>query len=124
MLRNMSTADEWEEQVQLFNWAESMCLIFPELQLMYHVPNEGKRSRITGSILRAMGLRKGVPDIVLPVPRGGYHGLYVELKRKEGGKASKEQLWWLEQLDKQGYAVTICRGWVQASQNIIAYLKK
>ena len=120
----MSTADEWEEQVQLFNWAESMCLIFPELQLMYHVPNEGKRSRITGSILRAMGLRKGVPDIVLPVPRGGYHGLYVELKRKEGGKASKEQLWWLEQLDKQGYAVTICRGWVQASQNIIAYLKK
>ncbi len=113
---------ETEEQLALFEWANMMAGIHPELRLMYHVPNEGKRSKAAAGILKAMGLKPGVPDICLPVPRGRFHGLYVELKRVEGGKATKEQLWWLEQLDWQGYAVTICRGWKQASQNILAYL--
>ena len=113
---------ETEEQQALFEWANMMAGVHPELKLMYHVPNEGKRSKATAGILKSMGLKSGVPDICLPVPSGRFHGLYVELKRVKGGKATKEQLWWLEQLDRQGYAVTICRGWKQASQNILAYL--
>lgn len=113
---------ETEEQQALFEWASMMSGVHPELKLMYHVPNEGKRSKAAAGILKSMGLKRGVPDICLPVPRGRFHGLYVELKRVKGGKATKEQLWWLEQLDRQGYAVTICRGWKQASQNILAYL--
>ena len=118
----MQKLNETEEQIALMDWARMMSGIHPELKLLYHVPNEGKRSKTAGGVLKAMGLRKGVPDIVLPVPRGKYHGLYLELKRADSGKTSEDQLWWLRQLDEQGYAVTICHGWQQASKNILAYL--
>lgn len=117
------TMTETDEQIALMNWATMMSGVHPELRLLYHVPNEGKRSKAAAGILKAMGLKRGVPDIVLPVPRGKYHGLYVELKRVDGGHATKEQLWWLEQLEWQGYAVTICRGWQAASKAIMNYLK-
>lgn len=55
----------------------------PELQLLYHVPNEGKRTWRTGARLKSEGLKPGVPDLCLPVARGKYHGLYVELKRRD-----------------------------------------
>lgn len=114
---------EAEEQIALMNWAQMMSGVIPELKMLYHVPNEGKRSKAAGGKLKAMGLKKGVPDIVLPVPRGKYHGLYMELKRVDSGHATEEQLWWLEQLEWYGYAVTICRGWQNASKAIMNYLK-
>ncbi len=114
---------EEDEQIALFQWAELMSGKYPELQLMYHIPNEGKRSLATGGRLKAMGLKKGVPDICLPVPRGKYHGLYVEMKREIGGKLTEEQYQWLKDLDKQGYAVTLCHGWRKASVEIETYLK-
>lgn len=115
--------NEQEEQIALMDWAQLMSRVFPELKLLYHVPNEGKRSKTAGAILKAMGLKKGVPDVVLPVARGNYHGLYIELKCVDSGHATKEQLWWLEQLEWQGYAVAICRGWQRASLVITNYLK-
>ena len=114
---------EEDEQIALFQWAELMLHKYPELSLMYHIPNEGKRSLATGGRLKAMGLKKGVPDICLPVPRGKYHGLYVEMKREIGGKLTEEQYRWLKDLDKQGYAVTLCHGWRKAVVEIETYLK-
>lgn len=72
---------ESQEQQRLFQWARMESGRFPELELLYHIPNEGKRSRATGRRMVAEGLKKGVPDICLPVARGGSHGLYIELKR-------------------------------------------
>ncbi len=42
---------ESEEQQALFDWAERLTYLYPELELMYHIPNEGKRSKAvsTGS---------------------------------------------------------------------------
>ena len=45
-----------------------------------HVPNEGKRSPQQGAKLKRMGMQKGFPDLVVPLPRGNYHGLYIEMK--------------------------------------------
>ena len=66
-------------------------------------------------------MKKGVPDLCLPVPRGEYHGLYIELK-KEDGKASPEQLWWGEKLLEQGYFWEVCHGWTSAVRVIQWYL--
>ena len=122
MARLQGGISEAEEQCMLFQWAQMMLPIYPELKLMYHIPNEGKRSKVTGAIMKAMGLKPGVPDICLPVPRGRYHGLYIELKRADGGKATKNQVEWLTELDKQGYAVTLCHGWQAAGEEIKVYL--
>lgn len=67
-IQNMKRS-ETTEQIALFNWAKRTESILPELALMYHVPNEGKRSN--GGILKAAGLKSGVPDICLPVANNG-----------------------------------------------------
>lgn len=80
---------EAEEQTELFAWAELLRGRFPELRLLYHVPNGGSRNRIEAARLQAQGVKAGVPDLCLPVARGKYHGLYIELKRTRGGRISE-----------------------------------
>lgn len=72
--------------------------------------------------MKAEGIKSGVPDICLPVPRSGYHGLYIELKRLRGNNTTKNQNEWIIKLEGQGYRVTVCRGWEEASQIIMEYL--
>lgn len=115
---------ESQEQQRLFQWAKMQSGKYPELELMYHIPNEGKRSRITGRRMVAEGLKKGVPDICLPVARGGSHGLYIELKRTKDWKITKEQEAWMRDLMGQGYQVALCIGWEKAADVILNYLRQ
>lgn len=95
----------------------------PELRLMYAIPNGGLRNATVAAKLKAEGVKAGVPDIFLPAARGGYHGLYIELKRTKGGRLSVEQVQWITDLLGQGYAVYKCEGWVKAKEIIESYLK-
>jgi len=115
---------ESQEQQRLFQWAKMQSGKYPELELMYHIPNEGKRSRVTGRRMVAEGLKKGVPDICLPVARGGSHGLYIELKRTKDWKITKEQENWMRDLMGQGYEVALCIGWEKAADVILNYLRQ
>lgn len=115
---------ESREQKTLFEWAKLMEGRWPELGLLYHIPNEGKRSRTTGARMRAEGLRSGVPDICLPVARGGHHGLYIELKRVKNSRVTKEQLEWISALVAQGYVAAVCRGCDEAISLITDYLNR
>ncbi len=110
------------EQINLFRWAEFAESVYPELKLMYHVPNEGKRSAIAGKRLKQAGLKPGVPDIVLPVARGGYIVLYIELKYGRN-KATENQKMWLRRLRDQRHLTAVCYGWEQAKDLIEAYMK-
>jgi hypothetical protein len=67
------------------------------------------------------GVKKGVPDLHLPVPRGQYQGLYIEMK-DEDGMATSEQLWWGVELMEQGYYCEVCHGWESAIRVIEWYL--
>lgn len=113
---------EAEHQTALFQWAELMAGVYPELAWMFHVPNGGKRDRVTAARLKAEGVKAGVPDIVLPVPRGKYHGLWIELKT-DGGKPSKDQRDWMDYLNSMGYCALLCYGWQTAREEIELYLK-
>lgn len=115
---------ESEEQQAVIKWAED-CVkysIYSELALLYHVPNGGKRSKSEAARLKREGVKAGVPDLVLPVPRGVYHGLYIEMKT-DIGKTSKEQDEWLEALREQGYYATDCHGAKSAIRVLEWYLK-
>lgn len=89
--------------------------------VVVHIPNESKRSLAYGAKMKRMGLRKGFPDLLFPTPRNGYHGLYIELKRDKTCKPTKEQLQWLEYLNKQGYRAELCYGAGEAIKVIEEY---
>ena len=117
-----SYGSEDEEQAVIFTWAELHSGVYPCLSLMYHVPNEGKRSRAAAVKLKRMGLRRGVPDICLPVARGGYHGLYIELKVGKN-RATADQKAYLEALGREGYFVALCYGALEAEDVILRYVR-
>lgn len=116
-------ATEAQEQQALMEWAKRQEGKNPELALLYHTPNGGSRVRAEAARLKAQGVKPGVPDLCLPVARGGYHGMYIELKRINGGRLSKDQAMWLEELARQGYYASVCKGWVDAAKAIIRYLE-
>ena len=113
-MRNFRLDDESGHQEALFSWAAYRTEIMPELQYMYHVPNGGKRDKATAAVLKRQGVKAGVPDIMLPAARAGYHGLYIELKAGEN-TTTKKQKEWLEYLRQQGYYTAVCYGWQPAS---------
>lgn len=113
---------EAEEQEALFRWIAFSAAKYPELLLFSHTPNEGKRSIQNGAALKRMGLKSGVPDLHLPVARGKYHSLYIELKRTKGGRVSDNQKWWIDRLNEQNNLAVVCYGWEQAKDVICGYL--
>jgi TPR repeat protein len=112
---------EADQQKKLFQWLAFRRGKNPELDLMYHIPNGGSRNPKEAANLKRQGVKAGVPDLCLPVARGKYHGLYIELKYGKN-KPTEHQKRWITELQKQGYAVFICYGWEDASQVIEKYI--
>ncbi len=94
MTRAMQGPCEEIEQTCLFRWAALESGAHPELALLHAIPNGGKRSKSEAARMKAAGVKPGVPDMFLPVAREGCHGLYIELKRRDGGRVSTEQTAW------------------------------
>ena len=115
-------ATEEQEQATLFAWAALELRVRPDLGMLFAIPNGGWRAKSTAAAMRRTGTKAGVPDMCLPVARRGYHGLYIELKRSDGGRVSKDQQAWLERLRQQGYAAVVCCGCDSAINVITNYL--
>lgn len=122
---------EHQEQVTVFKWAELKERSVPELACLYAIPN-GLRAAGIGAAIKAKqeGLKPGIPDMCLPVPKGKWHGLYIELKRlslkpktaRSKGGVSDAQDEWHIRLRIQGYAVAVCYGGDDAIVTIMRYL--
>ncbi|WP_195940943.1 VRR-NUC domain-containing protein [Romboutsia sp. 1001713B170131_170501_G6] len=120
MYSNMKRSES-TEQMALIDWCNVNRCVYPELDLIYKISNEGKRSVHQGKKFKREGLKKGVPDLCLPVPSGIYHGLYIELKYGNG-ITSKEQKEWIKKLNDQGYKAVVCNGFEEARDTIKEYL--
>ncbi len=117
---------ERQEQKDIFDWAKKAKVFCPELELLYATTNKGGGGIKGGASRRSAsvaGLKNGVPDICLPVARTGFHGLYVELKKRHGGKVSPEQEEWLRKLQEQGYKAVIAKGADEAIEIILDYME-
>ena len=114
---------ETTEQIELFNWARRWERYEPALGLMYHVPNEGKRQN--GAVLKAMGLRPGVPDVVLPYPSiHGHYGLYIEMKKRDRSNGlSADQRQFIRLLHWAGYRAEVAYGADEAIRILEEYLE-
>lgn len=140
---------EHSQQTALFAWAALNYRNDERLRLLHAIPNGGTRGdtkqdrRIRGGMLKAEGVRAGVPDLFLPVPserwypdlsQMPYHGLYIEMKKPaarlkrapkhkwDTGGVSDDQVIWLNALEAQGYKVVVCYSWYEAANEIKFYL--
>lgn len=118
---------EHQHQVALFKWASKMLGKHPELALMYAIPNGGGRSKAEAGRLKAEGVKPGMPDLCLPVPRKGCAALYIEIKRpgepgQPVGRVSTAQREVLAGLRAAGNRAVVAIGWEAAQAELMDYL--
>jgi hypothetical protein len=104
-------------QVAYFSWAR----MHPEAKRAYAVPNAAKRSMRLAAYMKAEGMRAGVLDVHLPIPRGDCAGLWIEFKAGSNDLTPEQQAE-AEQLAKDGYAVFACWGAIVAIELTQQYL--
>ena len=114
---------ESAEQRALFEWAALREGKWPELSLLHHIPNGGSRNKAEAARLKLEGVKAGVPDIHLPVARGPYHSLYIEMKRVKGGRVSPAQKLFMRKAEAYGNKCVVCRGFDEAVKAITDYME-
>ena len=115
---------EQQEQEAVIQWAQASIARLPGLELLFHVPNGGERPKHAARAMARAGVKPGVPDLCLPVARGGWHGLWIELKRADHSNVpSPAQRAWLERLIAEGYRCAVCYGANEAIDSIERYLE-
>lgn len=92
----------------------------PCFGFVHHSPNGGARSVVTGAQMKAMGTRRGFPDLILPIPRGAC-GLALELKAGKG-RATPEQADWLRAFEGWGWTVQLCRSAGSVVRAVLGHL--
>ena len=110
---------EHDLQVSCVTWFRFM---YPKFIIMA-IPNGGYRTATTARIMKAEGQLAGVPDLFVPVPAGGFHGLWIEMKNGKAGRLSEAQKYMHDSLRAQGYAVEVVRDAIQFRTVVGEYLK-
>lgn len=143
-----TSGTEHGEQTAFFCWAQlqantwrnnnirAQSELATKLEMMFAIPNGGERHIAVAGKLKAEGVKAGVPDVMLPVPRQSYkspcicHGLFIEMKRpskkpvkanSRGGVANDQESYHLF-LRSQGYCVAVCYTWQEARDTVLQYL--
>lgn len=121
---------ESAHQRAVFAWAALQTQRWPELRWLHHIPNGGSRGdtqrarMIRGAQMKAEGVKSGVADLMLPVRRGQFSGLYIEMKKPGKIKATTpEQKEFGEFVISQGFGWVVCDNWESAVQNLKDYLE-
>jgi len=112
---------EHVEGVALARWAERNRHVYPELKWLFHIPNGGARHRAVAAKLKAEGVKKGGSDYLLPAPRSGFCGLFIELKAGKN-RPTKEQKEFIDDMRAQGYRAEWRSGWEACRELIVEYL--
>lgn len=116
---------EHAHQCALFCWANKQLTTWPELEWMYAVPNAAERSVVVASRMKAEGLKSGVSDVCIPVPRKKYNGFYIEMKKPGNAKGETDnQKKFGAFVTAQGYLYACFDHWEKARDAIIWYMTK
>jgi hypothetical protein len=120
----MALKPETQEQIKLFQWIK----LHPKIKkYSFYIPNDGKRSKIMGNIMKRMGLLPGVSDVFIAYPSGIYHGLFIEIKAKDSvtgeyRKPTPAQNEFIANMNLMGYKALVCNGSDDAIVVIEKYL--
>jgi hypothetical protein len=109
---------EHQEQCLLVGWSN-----YQEWKdVFFAIPNGGSRHKLEARNLKKEGVKAGIPDLMLAVPNYIFHGLFIEMKRTDGGRTSPAQIARITKLRERGYNVTVCHGFEHAKSIIEEYL--
>jgi len=89
---------------------------------VFAIPNGGHRHVAVARKLQREGVKPGVPDLMIPMMRGRYGGMFLELKSK-GGTLRDVQKWWLNTLAYEGYWCAVAFGVDEAIEAIKTYVE-
>lgn len=99
---------------------------FPETRCcLFHVANEIDRpdsSPMLGAMRRAEGIVRGVSDLILMLPRKGFHALCIEMKTETGYQSSFQKDW-QKIVESNGYKYVVCRSVEQFRDILTEYLR-
>lgn len=95
---------------------------YPQLELLFAVPNAAKRSPALAAMMKAEGMRSGVPDIMFPYANGTHYGLALEFKSAKG-KPTDNQIEWMGRLDHYGWICYVVKDAQEAWDIVLQYLK-
>lgn len=119
-LKQVDNPLEDDEQIRVIEWCDGS--ESPSgAEEIFAIPNGGTRNKREASKLKRTGVRSGVSDLMLPVPVGAFHGLFIEMKRKKGGRLSQDQKCFLYRMAGRGYSCAVCHGADQAIEAINEY---
>lgn len=121
--RRQVTRGEEIEQSKLVLWSHKKAVreLLPDLVWLHHSPNGGKRDAFTGAQMKALGVKPGFPDLILPVASRAHNGLVIEMK-SDIGRVSLEQTVWLAHFAAQKWEIGIARSAQEARTIICQYL--
>ncbi len=104
-------------QINVINW---LAYQYPNItDDVYHFANERKCTIQQGRLLKRMGVKRGVADLFLGIPRHGKSGLWVEAKTV-GHYPSPDQKEFLQRQVNNNFAAACC--W--EFENITTIFKK
>ncbi len=108
------------EQAKVIAWARANERNYPYLQLLHCSLNGVKMTKAQAGRAIAQGMLSGVPDLFLPVPKNGYHGLFIEMKYGSN-KVTENQEKFLQNAANVGYAISVCYSANEAIKRIEDY---
>ncbi len=106
-------------QVACVRWIRAR---YPRL-IIFAIPNGGARDAVTGARLKAEGATAGVPYLCVPLPRGGFSALYIEMKDGDT-RVSAAQKEIIETLEKCGNKCVVCRSFDDFVASVTDYLNR
>lgn len=118
-IRKPPSDEEHQTQVACVNWFR---LKYPKLRnVLFAIPNGGRRDKKTGATLKEEGVVAGVADLIL-LKRNQRHGaLCVEMKTKSGNQ-SETQKKWQKEVEATGNKYVVCRSLDEFMKEITDYL--
>ena len=119
-LKRRNAQPEAIEQAKVIAWARASERNYPYLQLLHCSLNGVKMTKAQAGRAIAQGMLSGVPDLFLPVPKNGYHGLFIEMKYGSN-KVTENQEKFLQNAANVGYAVSVCYSANEAIKRIEDY---
>ena len=119
-LKRRNAQPEAIEQAKVIAWARASERNYPYLQLLHCSLNGVKMTKAQAGRAIAQGMLSGVPDLFLPVPKNGYHGLFIEMKYGSN-KVTENQEKFLQNAANVGYAISVCYSANEAIKRIEDY---
>jgi hypothetical protein len=85
---------------------QAVRMAWPDLKLIYAIPNGGMRNKLVAFKLKREGVTPGIPDVNIDIAAHGFNGARIEFKMP-GNKPTDNQKETHRQLTDAGYLVEV-----------------